>query len=229
MTLEEAIEAVMARPTQASDRLRALADYVKGQLADHGLPGAIGGTGGELCVPGLARQKDWDVAYEFAGKYRLLISLKSMWKNAGGTIPNRIDDHIGEVANVQQLRPEIVIGYVVLFDVTADSRRKHDGLLWSEFFERAIGRIAIRKAPLWNQGLLEGVWFIRFDSRQPFGHRIVNQRIVMEEGIRFFNVLLAELKLREPAIPFSKPIITPSLGDQSPTGPKAGEPDSEGE
>jgi hypothetical protein len=223
VTLEDAIEAVIARPTQSSDRLQALADYVKDRLADHGLPGAIGGTGGELCVPGLARQKDWDVAYEFAGKYRLLISLKSMWKNAAGTVPNRIDDHIGEIANVQQLRPEIVIGYVVLFDVSADSRRRHDGLQWSEFFEQAIARIAIRKAPLWNQGLLEGAWFIRFDSRRPFGDRIVNQTLTNDSGIRFFNVLLAELKLREPAIPFSKRIITPALGDQSPLGPKIGD------
>ena len=225
MTLEDAIEEVMTRPTQASDRLGALADYVKDQLSDHGLPGAIGGTGGELRVPGLARQKDWDVAYEFAGKYRLLVSLKSMWKNAGGTIPNRIDDHIGEIANVQQLRPEIVIGYVVLFDITADSRRQHDGLMWSEFFEQAIGRIAIRKAPLWNQGLLEGFWFIRFDSRRPVGQRIVDQTVVSQEGTRFFNTLLAELKLREPAVPFSRPIIVPALGDQSPSGPRAGEPE----
>ena len=98
-----------------------MADFAIKQLAHYGLPGAIGGSGGELKVQGLAREKDWDVAYDFAGKYRLLISLKSMWKNAAGTIPNRLDDHMGEIANIQQLRPEIVIGYVVIFDVVADS------------------------------------------------------------------------------------------------------------
>ncbi|HEX5385595.1 MAG TPA: hypothetical protein VFW66_02725, partial [Gemmatimonadales bacterium] len=108
MTLEDVVDAVMLRPVQSPDRLLALANYVKAQLAEHGLPNASGGTGGELCVPGLARQKNWDVAYEFAGKYRLLISLKSMWSNAAGTVPNRIDDHMGEIANVQQLHPEIV-------------------------------------------------------------------------------------------------------------------------
>src|SRR5438105_1669239 len=118
-TLEDVVDAVMQRPTQSPNRLVSLADFVIKQLARYGLPGAIGGSAGELRVQGLAREKDWDVAYEFAGKYRLLISLKSMWKNAAGTIPNRLDDHMGEIANIQQLRPEMVIGYVVIFDVVA--------------------------------------------------------------------------------------------------------------
>ena len=209
VTLEEVIDAEMLRPTQSPDRLLAMADYVKEELAKHGLPGASGGSGGELCVPGLARKKNWDVAYEFAGKYRLLISLKSMWRNAAGTIPNRIDDHMGEIANVQQLRPEIVIGYIVLFDVVADSRRKEDGLMWSEYFERAIKRLAIRKAPLWNQGLLEGAWFIRFDSRLAVGSRVLYPEQVLKDNAAFFHGLLAELKLREPAVRFSKQVITP--------------------
>lgn len=215
LTLEQVLDAVMLRSVQSPDRLQALADYARQQLAEHGLPGAVGGSSGELCVPGLARQKDWDVAYKFAGKYRLLISLKSMWKNAAGTIPNRIDDHMGEIANVQQLSPEIVIGYILLFDSVADSRRKEDGMMWSEYFERAIKRIAIRKAPLWNQGLLEGAWFIRFDSRRPSGQRILRPDETAKDGIVFVHGLLAELKLREPAIEFSKPIIAPSFYEGS--------------
>jgi hypothetical protein len=204
MTLEAVIDAVMQKPTQSSDRLRAMADFVCGQLQDHGLPGARGGSSGELKVAGLAREKDWDVAYEFAGKFRLLVSLKSMWRNAGGTIPNRLDDHMGEIANVQQLRPEIVIGYVVLFDITADSTRQ-DGITWSTFFESAIRRISIRRAPVWNQGLLEGFWFIRFNSSKPLGERVVDPERTMIEGKAFFESLLSELKLREPAIPFTIP------------------------
>jgi len=203
-TLEDVVESVMQRATQSPDRLVAMADYAIKQLARYGLPGAIGGSGGELKVQGLAREKDWDIAYEFAGKYRLLISLKSMWKNAAGTIPNRLDDHMGEIANIQQLRPEIVIGYVVIFDVVADSKRR-DGQTWSQYFEAAIKRIAIRRAPLWNQGLLEGSWFIRIDSRQAYGNRVLEPEKVASEGAAFFTALLNELKLREPAIPFAEP------------------------
>jgi hypothetical protein len=203
MNLEQIIDAIMKKPTQSADRLKALADFVVDQLKDNGLPGALGGTGGELRVSGLAREKTWDVAYEFAGKFRLLISLKSLWKNASGTIPNRLDDHMGEIANIQQLRPEIVIGYIVIFDVRADSRRQ-DGTPWSEYFEQALRRIAIRRAPLWNQGLLEGFWFIRIDSQKPAGERVINPDQVTAEGTLFFDALLSELKLREPAIPFDE-------------------------
>ncbi|HEX5387499.1 MAG TPA: hypothetical protein VFW66_12400, partial [Gemmatimonadales bacterium] len=99
----------------------------------------------------------------------------------------------------------------VLFDALADSRRREDGLMWSAFFEAAIKRIAIRKAPLWNQGLLEGAWFIRFDSRKPYGQRVLNHQQAEQNRISFFQSLLAELKLREPAVPFSKPIISRDL------------------
>jgi hypothetical protein len=130
-----------------------------------------------------------------------------MWRNAAGTIPNRLDDHMGEIANVQQLRPEIVIGYIVIFDINADSRRKDDGLMWSEHFERAIKKIAIRRAPLWNQGLLEGSWFIRIDSTKLAGTRVMDPDKTAAEGAQFFQALLQELARREPAIPFSHPIL----------------------
>jgi hypothetical protein len=200
--LEQAITSLLSRSATSTLRLTALADYIRALLADHGLPGAQGGSDGELHVPGLARVKDWDVAYEFAGKFRLLVSLKSMLRNVSGSVPNRIDDLQGELANVQQLRPEIVIGYVILFDVAADSVRR-DGQHWSDYFEAALRSIAIRKAPLWNQGLLEGLWFIRFDSRRPEGQRLLAPTEADVEGNRFARSLLCELRLREPAIPLS--------------------------
>ncbi len=209
MTLEDAIDKIVRRPAQASDRLSPLADFAIEQLEHHGLPGARGGTSGELDIRGLARSKKWDVAYDFAGKPRFLVSLKSIWKNAGGTVPNRIDDLMGETANVQQLSPEIVIGYILLFDAKADSVRREDGLYWSERFQNAVNDIAIRKAPVWNQGLLEGAWFIKFDSRNPCGSRVLNPEKARQEGEVFFESLLHELKLREPAIRFTKTISVP--------------------
>jgi hypothetical protein len=200
--LEKALDAAVARPPQSPQRLLALADLLVTMLADEGLPGARGGAAGELTVQGLARRKDWDVAYEFAGKFRLLVSLKSMWKSAAGTVPNRLDDLMGEVANIQQLSPEIVSGYVVLFDHQADSRRQEDGSSWSQYFERSLEAIAIRRAPIWNQGLLEGVWFVRFDSARPSGQRLLDGASAIRGGQRFVRALLDELRRREPAVPF---------------------------
>jgi hypothetical protein len=174
------------------------------QLFDHeGLPDVKGGSGGELQVPGLSRTKSWDLAYKFAGRFRLLVSLKSMLRNISGSIPNRLDDLQGEIANVQQLRPEIVIGYVVLFDMAEDGVR-NDGTRWSDYFEAALKRMAIRRAPLWNQGLLEGLWFIRFDSKKPAGSRLLSPRATARARKRFLLALLCELKLREPAVPLMK-------------------------
>lgn len=202
--LEEVIDEIMGRAVQASDRLESLADHVRNQLAEFGLPGASGGSEGELKIKGLAREKDWDVAYDFAGKKRLLVSLKSIWKNASGVVPNRLDDLMGETANVQQFSPEIVIGYVLVFDISIDTRRREDQLLWSEFLEGGLAKIAIRKAPLWNQGLLEAFWFIRVDSTKPKGSRVVDPEGTQFKGEHFFKSLLAELRLREPAIPFTR-------------------------
>ena len=200
--IEEVIERLLVLPSTSTLRLQALADYLISLLKQAGLPTASGGSERELRVPGLARIKNWDVAYEFAGKFRLLISQKSMLKNISGTVPNRLDDLQGELANVQQLRPEIVIGYVILFDVAQDSRRT-DGVMWSDYFEAALKRLAIRRAPLWNQGLLEGLWFIRFDSRKPVGCKITDPRKTARERRNFVRSLLDELALREPAIPFT--------------------------
>lgn len=118
MTLKDAIDIAIGKHRNDSGRLSSIADYAKAELAALGLPGFSddptcglrGGSGGELTVAGLARSKDWDVAFDFAGKPRLLLSLKSIWANASGTVPNRLDDLMGEAANVQQRSPEVVIG-----------------------------------------------------------------------------------------------------------------------
>lgn len=199
--LEDCIEVLLASPTTSTTRLLPLADLVKELFRASGLHNVRGGSGGELCVPGLARVKDWDVAYEFAGKFRLLVSLKSLLKNLSGSIPNRLDDLQGELANIQQLWPEIVIGYVVLVDVASDSVRRQDQRSWLQFFEDALRRISIRRPPLWNQGLLEALWYIRFDSRLPRGQRLVDPDAVAAEGQRFIATLIAELAKREPAVP----------------------------
>jgi hypothetical protein len=204
LDLEVAIEQIIAKSKNDAQRLSPLADFCVPALERFGLPGVRGGSTGELAVGGIGRTKAWDVAYEFAGKFRLLVSLKSIWKNASGTVPNRIDDLMGEAANVQQLAPELVIGYVLVFDAAADSRRvKPPRIMWSEFFEAAVKRIAIREAPLWNYGLLEGTWFILIDSRNPSGKRLVDPAKAYADGSLFFRSLVRRLYQREPAIPFT--------------------------
>lgn len=198
-SLSDAVDDLLRRQTQDPGRLDVLAQYCVEAFALHGLPGVRGGKANEVGIRGLGRQKDWDLAYVLAGKPRLLISLKSILKNLAGTVPNRLDDLMGEAANVQQLSPEIVIGYVVVMDAAGDSVRRSGGT-WTDSFRANLDRIAIRKAPLWNQGLIEAVWLIRIDSRKTEGERIIETHAADADGVNFFKALLDELYRREPTL-----------------------------
>lgn len=70
---------------------------------------------------------------------------------------------------------------------------------------RNLRKIAIRKATLWNQGLIEGAWLIRINSARPPGQRISAAVDMDAKGTTFFRALLDELYLREPTIRSGKP------------------------
>lgn len=199
LSLSDAVDDLFARKTQDPGRLDSLATYCIEAFKAAGLPGVRGGKADEVGIRGLGRQKDWDLAFVLADKPRLLVSLKSILKNLAGTVPNRLDDLMGEAANVQQLSPEIVIGYVVIMDEAGNSVRK-DGSTWIDTFRTNLSKIAIRRAPLWNQGLLEAVWLIRVDSRKPPGSRIVETHSADADGVNFFKALIDELYRREPTL-----------------------------
>ena len=200
ITLSDAVDDLLIRKTQDPGRLDKLAQYCIAAFDGHGLGGVRGGQADEVGIRGLGRQKDWDLAYVLAGKPRLLISLKSILKNLAGTVPNRLDDLMGEAANVQQLSPEIVIGYVVIMDESEDSLRRDGKGTWSDHFEANLRKIAIRRAPLWNQGLIEAVWLIRINSTKPPGARVVDATDMDAKGTSFFQALLDELYIREPTL-----------------------------
>ena len=122
--LSDAVDDLLRRPTQDAGCLHLLASFCIAAFEQAGLKGVRGGKANEVGIRGLGRQKDWDLAYVLAGKPRLLVSLKSILRNLAGTVPNRLDDLMGEAANVQQLSPEIVIGYVVIMDEKEDSLRR---------------------------------------------------------------------------------------------------------
>jgi hypothetical protein len=200
VSLSDAVDDLLRRRTQDPGRLTLLASFCVEAFERYGLTGVRGGEATEVGIRGLSRQKDWDLAFVLAGKPRLLVSLKSILRNLAGTVPNRLDDLMGEAANVQQLSPEIVIGYVVVVDEHEDSARRDGRGTWSDYFEESLGKIAIRRAPLWNQGLIEAAWLIRIDSSNPAGSRISNAVDMDAKGTNFFQALLDELYLREPTL-----------------------------
>lgn len=191
MTLPSAIEelyriAVTQGRSQSPARLRALAQYCTEQLAARGLEGARA----EVAVDGWVRRKNWDVIWESGGRPRLGISLKSILQNFGGTVPNRTDDLIGEVADVQMHYPEIAVGYMVLMDVGNDTPPGPGGR-WVRTMRDRLVRISGRRAPFWNQGTLEGSIVVEVDFRQ------TPQLLTTEEQVgSFLDGLVAELRTR---------------------------------
>ena len=66
----------------------------------------------------------WDMAWPPVGRLHLDISLKSHLHNITDTVPNRVNDLTGVMANVQLLSLEIVTDYAVIFDTTQSGLHK---------------------------------------------------------------------------------------------------------
>lgn len=195
--LDAAVDFLLGSATQATTRLNALADYLVDHLAEGGLPGVRGGSKGEVTVPGFGRSKTWDISFVSGGRPRLLVSLKSILKNISGTVPNRIDDLMGEAANIQLLFPEVVIGYVAILDEAVNAPRTGGGT-WVDFFSARVEALAVRKAPVWGAGLIEAVWVIRIDSRRAPGARLLDRDGERARGEVFITSILKALRMREP-------------------------------
>ncbi|MXZ83983.1 MAG: hypothetical protein F4Z10_09995 [Synechococcus sp. SB0666_bin_14] len=164
LTLQGAVDhlyqlAVVENKGTSTQRLQVLADLCIQELDARGVRGARC----EVQVPGMGRPKQWDVAWEHGGRVRLGISLKSLLRNLRGSVPNRIDDLMGEMANVQLWSPEIVTGYVMLLNIEDDSVRKMDGRTWSQFFSSVIDRLSGRRAPAWAPGMIEASALVRIN------------------------------------------------------------------
>lgn len=190
LTLTDAVNdlhrlAVTEGKRQATTRMGKFADLCVQELAERGIVGA----GREITVPGIGRSKRWDVAWSHGDKVRLGISLKSMLRNISGAVPNRVDDLMGEMANVQLYSPEIVTGYVMVFDANA---KKQDGKRWVDVFRSYVCPLSGRKAPAWSPGTVEALAIVEVDfSASP--------KLITPNNLdKFFDLLAERLKERNP-------------------------------
>jgi hypothetical protein len=196
MTLHEAMEqlyriAVEEGKSTSTLRLQGLAKYCAEELGRRGLQNAETEAG----IPGGGREKQWDVAWKLHEKYRLAISLKSILQNLSGTVPNRIDDLIGEVANVQMYSPEIVLGYLMVFDVSQDTVSARHGMTWCQLLRHRLTELSGRRAPSWSVGMIERFAVVEVDFSQ--GTTIVRGE---EDVLQLFDGLVAEVRRRNPSL-----------------------------
>jgi len=202
ITLHEAIDSlyrivVEQGSAQSTSRLKTLAAYCVQELEARGLKGA----GPERPIPGAGRTKDWDVGWGFDGKYRLAVSLKSILKNLPGTVPNRIDDLMGEAANIQLYSPEIVTGYVMVFDIGADAHSPKHGSTWSDPLRKRLALLSGRRPPAWTIGTVEASVLAEVDF---------SKSATLLSGTElfppFFDLLVEQVRFRNPnALPPSPP------------------------
>ena len=194
ISLQDAVDdlyrvAVIEGKTTSTARLQLLADYCLQELARRGLDGAEK----EASIPGAGRTKQWDVAWQFGGKYRLGISLKSILRNLAGTVPNRIDDLIGETANVQLHSPEIVTGYIMVFDVGQDTVSATHGMPWADVVATRLAALSGRRPPRWTTGVVEDFALVKVR----FGSRAVIAS-TSQSMDRFFDQLAEQVAARNP-------------------------------
>lgn len=194
-TLQTAVQAlhdivVRDGKAQAPNRLAELAEAVIFGLAARGLPGARA----EVIIPAGGRDKAWDVGWEWRGKFRLVLSLKSILRNIPGTVPNRIDDAMGETASIQLYSPEVVTGYVMLFSKAEDTHSKKHGMLWSEYLTSKLEALSGRRAPYWSPGTFEAYTVALVDMKKP---SVVSGA---QEFERALDRLVDEVHVRNPGI-----------------------------
>lgn len=196
MTLQDAVDslyriAVTEGKATSTKRLDGLARFCVAELASRGLHDAVT----EATLPGGGREKSWDVAWRMDDKPRLAISLKSLLKNLGGTVPNRIDDLMGEVTNVQMYSPEIVTGYIMLFNVAEDTYSPLHDSTWAELLKSRITRLSGRRPPSWSIGMIEASLFLEVDFSE--GPRLVSGTADVGP---FFDRLVAAVRNRNPVL-----------------------------
>lgn len=133
------------------------------------------------------------MAWRYGDKFRVGLSLKSILKNLGGTVPNRIDDLIGETANAQLYSPEIAIGYIVVFNVQDDVLSARYESTWSELMRNRLASLSGRGPPSWATGMIEDFVLINVD----FGSssRIISVSKSLED---FFDRIVEQVAFRNP-------------------------------
>ncbi len=123
----------------------------------------------------------------------MAISLKSLLKNLGGTVPNRIDDLIGEVTNLQMYTPEVVTGYLMLFDTSEDTAETKHGGTWCDVLTRRLEALSGRGMPAWGTGMVEAACVVRLDFSK--GAKILTSE---KEVAKFFDTLVGQVFVRNP-------------------------------
>lgn len=186
------MRAFRKRHPRASNRQEAIQLYCCAELEKRGLESAEI----EVNMPGAYRVKKWDVGLlGEKGEPLLGISCKSIVSNHGGTVPNRVDDMLGEAANLHRAFPRTVLGYLFMMSRIDESQAtqkktkalggmsrarrsqlREDGDYWFERLVESVSRAAGRTGPRARPEMFEVVSCSQVDfTARPYA-------VVVHEG-----------------------------------------------
>jgi len=155
--LQEAMRQFRLRQARASNRQEAIQTYCCDELERRGLLGARI----EVILPGAYRDKTWDVGrLSASGEVTLGISCKSIISNHGGTVPNRIDDMLGEAVNLHRRWPSAVLGYLFMMahiDESKDQIKRREARIQAGAFKSIVEDLARKSGDAWFQRLGDSV------------------------------------------------------------------------
>jgi Restriction endonuclease XhoI len=153
MTFSRALEGFRTRKSVASNRQLEIQEFCVAELTDRGVPD----VGIELSMPGAYRIKKWDVGVVVDGEPRLAISCKSIIKNHGGTVPNRVDDLLGEAVSLHRAFPRAVLGYLFMMSRRDEGKASNNWLARQGGISPEVLELLHTKADSWFERLVDSV------------------------------------------------------------------------
>jgi len=200
--LESALTDFHRRPSQAANRMAPIQNVVRTELeARFSALGQSIDVRLEKPVRGKHRSKNWDVVLYFGHRPQLAVSTKSIMANVAGTVPNRIDDAMGECVNVHAQDPGMVLGYLFVMNAALSNRNTREGRSWTDIFAESLASFSGRRSERDAPELFEAATLLPVDfAADP-------PRISFHPGLLdwngFFDILVGQVRTRNPLIDHS--------------------------
>lgn len=152
----------------------------------------------EQAVKGKHRSKTWDLTLAYARRPQLAISTKSIMANVAGTVPNRIDDAMGECVNVHAHDPGLVLGYLFVMNAALARQTTRQGRPWVEILAQALASFSGLRSENDAHELFEAATLVIVDfAADPVGISFQPSLLRWNE---FFDVLVGQVRARHPLI-----------------------------
>jgi hypothetical protein len=152
----------------------------------------------ERPIRGKHRVKNWDLALSYARRPQLAISTKSIMANVAGTVPNRIDDAMGECVNVHAHDPGMVLGYLFVMNAALGTQSSRDGRRWVDILAYSLVSFSARRSEQNAGELFEAATLLLVDFTAALPTFTFHPTLLSWD--EFFDVLIGQVRSRNPMI-----------------------------